>query len=93
MTNIFIKKTDGTRVTAGFLGVALCLMLAQQAFAANVLKEVKTSSQADGKTAVTLQFAEPIGERYDRVVSTGFDPSPASMRTAWCFLRRPKSRR
>ncbi|MBP6534308.1 MAG: type IV pilus secretin PilQ [Arenimonas sp.] len=62
MTNIFIKKTDGTRVTAGFLGVALCLMLAQQAFAANVLKEVKTSSQADGKTAITLQFAEPVGD-------------------------------
>ena len=62
MTNIFIKKTNGKRATSGFLGAALCLMLAQQAFAANTLKEVKTTSQADGKTAITMRFADPIGD-------------------------------
>jgi type IV pilus assembly protein PilQ len=62
MTNIFIKKTNGNRATLGFLGAALCLMLAQQAFAANTLKEVKTTSQADGKTAITMRFADPIGD-------------------------------
>lgn len=62
MTNIFIKKSNSTRNQIGILGVALCLMLTQQAFAANTLKEIKSSNQSDGKTAITLQFAEPIGD-------------------------------
>lgn len=62
MTNIFIKKTNGKRASLGFLGAALCLMIAQQAIAANTLKEVKTTSQADGKTAITMRFADPIGD-------------------------------
>ncbi len=62
MTNIFINKANGTRATLGYLGVAFSLMLAQQVTAENVLKEVKTSTQADGKTAITLQFDEPVGE-------------------------------
>lgn len=62
MTNLFIKKTNGTRATLGCLGIAFCFLLAQQALAANVLKDVKSSKQADGKTAITLQFAEPVGD-------------------------------
>lgn len=62
MTNIFIKKSNSTRNQIGFLGVALCLMITQQALAANTLKEIKSSNQSDGKTAITLQFAEPIGD-------------------------------
>ncbi len=62
MTNIFIKKSNSTGNQIGFLGVALCLLLAQQASAANTLKEMKSSNLSDGKTAITLQFAEPIGD-------------------------------
>lgn len=62
MTNIFIKKSNSTRNQLSYLGTALCLMLTQQAFAANTLKEIKSSNQSDGKTAITLQFAEPIGD-------------------------------
>ena len=62
MTNIFIKKSNSTGNQLSYLGVALCLMLTQQAFAANTLKEIKSSNQSDGKTTITLQFAEPISD-------------------------------
>ena len=62
MTNIFIKKSNSTGNQLSYLGVAFCLMLTQQAFAANTLKEIKSSNQSDGKTAITLQFAEPMGD-------------------------------
>lgn len=61
MTTNIIKKTNGSHARLTYLGTALCLMLAQQTFASNTLKDVK-STQADGKTSITLQFAEPIGD-------------------------------
>ena len=72
MKNNFIGKMKGTRVTASLFGAALCLLLAQQAFAANVLKDVKASTQADGRTAITLQFEQPVGEI--KAFSTGNPP-------------------
>ncbi len=72
MKNIFIGKMKGARVTASLFGAALCLLLAQQAFAANVLKDVKASTQADGRTAITLQFEQPVGEI--KAFSTGNPP-------------------
>lgn len=59
MINI-IKNTNNTRIQFVCLVTALCLMLAQQTSAANTLQEIKSSSLADGKTAITLQFANPI---------------------------------
>lgn len=72
MKNIFIGKMKGARVTASLFGAALCLLLAQQAAAANVLKDVKASAQADGRTAITLQFEQPVGEI--KAFSTGNPP-------------------
>ena len=72
MKNIFIGKMKGARVTASLFGAALCLLLAQQAVAANVLKDVKASAQADGRTAITLQFEQPVGEI--KAFSTGNPP-------------------
>ena len=72
MKNIFIGKMKGARMTASLFGAALCLLLAQQAFAANVLKDVKASTQADGRTAITLQFEQPVGEV--KAFSTGSPP-------------------
>ena len=72
MKNNFIGKMKGARVTASLFGAALCLLLAQQAFAANVLKDVKASTQADGRTAITLQFEQPVGEI--KAFSTGNPP-------------------
>lgn len=62
MINIFKKEMNGATAKFSFLSAALCLMLAQQAWADNVLKDVKASSQSGGQTAITLQFAEPIGD-------------------------------
>ncbi|GAB3001782.1 secretin [Arenimonas maotaiensis] len=62
----------GARMTASLFGAALCLLLAQQAAAANVLKDVKASAQADGRTAITLQFEQPVGEI--KAFSTGNPP-------------------
>lgn len=72
MKNIFIGKMKGARMTASLFGAALCLLLAQQAAAANVLKDVKASAQADGRTAITLQFEQPVGEI--KAFSTGNPP-------------------
>ncbi len=71
MTNIFIKKTNSTRMQLSCLSAALCLMIAQQASAANTLKEIN-SNQTDGKTAITMQFADPIGDV--QAFSTGSPP-------------------
>lgn len=62
MTNIFNSKSQGTGFKTGMLSAALCLLFAQTAWADNVLKDVKAATQADGKTAITLQFAEPVGD-------------------------------
>nr|MBP7369816.1 AMIN domain-containing protein [Arenimonas sp.] len=60
--NMSIKKSNSFRSNFCSLGVAFCFMLSQQVLAANVLKDVKTSNQADGNTVVTFQFAEPIDD-------------------------------
>ena len=52
---------SGLRTKLAVLTAAL-LLLSQQALAANTLKDMKATGQPDGKTAITLQFAEPIGE-------------------------------
>lgn len=62
MTNIFNSKSQGAGIKTGLLSAALCLLFAQTAWADNVLKDVKAATQADGKTAITLQFAEPVGD-------------------------------
>jgi type IV pilus assembly protein PilQ len=62
MTNIFNSKSQGAGFKSGLLTAALCLLFAQTAWADNVLKDVKAATQADGKTAITLQFAEPVGD-------------------------------
>jgi type IV pilus assembly protein PilQ len=62
MTNIFNSKSQGAGFKSGLLSAALCLLFAQTAWADNVLKDVKAATQADGKTAITLQFAEPVGD-------------------------------
>lgn len=62
MINMPIKKSKSFCANLHYLSITLCLMLAQQTFAANVLENVKTNNQADGKTTITLQFAEPIGD-------------------------------
>ncbi|WP_395769383.1 type IV pilus secretin PilQ [Arenimonas sp.] len=62
MTNIFNRKSQGAGFKSGLLSAALCLLFAQTAWAENVLKDVKAATQADGKTAITLQFAEPVGD-------------------------------
>ena len=62
MTNIFNNTSQGTGFKSGVLSAALCLLFAQTVWADNVLKDVKAATQADGKTAITLQFAEPVGD-------------------------------
>jgi type IV pilus assembly protein PilQ len=62
MTNFFNKEMSGLGTKIRFLTFALGLLLVQQASADNVLKDVKAVNQADGNTAITLQFAEPIGD-------------------------------
>ena len=62
MTNIFNSTSQGAGFKSGLLSAALCLLFAQTAWADNVLKDVKAATQADGKTAITLQFAEPVGD-------------------------------
>lgn len=60
MINMPIKKSKSFRTNLHYISITLGLMLAQQAFAANVLKDVKANNQVDGKTTITLQFAEPV---------------------------------
>ena len=62
MTIIFNSKSRTAGFKSGVLSAALCLLFAQTAWADNVLKDVKAATQADGKTAITLQFAEPVGD-------------------------------
>jgi type IV pilus assembly protein PilQ len=62
MTNIFNSKSRAAGFKSGVLSAALCLLFAQSAWADNVLKDVRAATQADGKTAITLQFAEPVGD-------------------------------
>lgn len=62
MTNIFNSKSRAAGFKSGVLSAALCLLFAQTAWADNVLKDVKAATQADGRTAITLQFAEPVGD-------------------------------
>jgi type IV pilus assembly protein PilQ len=62
MINIFIKKMNSNRTQWLYISATFCLMIAQQALAANTLKEISSSNLADGKSAIILQFAEPIGE-------------------------------
>ena len=52
---------SGLRTKLAVLTAAL-LLLSQQALAANTLTDMKATGQPDGKTAITLQFAEPVGE-------------------------------
>jgi type IV pilus assembly protein PilQ len=62
MTNIFIKQVKNFRANVGVLSAALCVLLVQPAWAENILKDVKASNLANGDTAITLQFAQPIGD-------------------------------
>lgn len=62
MTNFFNKEMNGLGTKIRFLTFALGMLLMQQAAADNVLKDVKAINQTDGNTAITLQFAEPIGD-------------------------------
>ena len=62
MTIIFNSKSRTAGFKSGVLSAALCLLFAQTVWADNVLKDVKAATQADGKTAITLQFAEPVGD-------------------------------
>jgi type IV pilus assembly protein PilQ len=62
MTNFFNKEMNGLGTKIRFLTFALGMLLMQQAAADNVLKDVKAVNQTDGNTAITLQFAEPIGD-------------------------------
>jgi type IV pilus assembly protein PilQ len=62
MIKIFNSKPLGFGFRSGLLRTALCLLFAQTAWADNILKDVKAETQADGKTAITLQFAEPVGD-------------------------------
>lgn len=59
--NSRLATPSGLRSKFTVLTAAL-LLLSQHALAANMLKDMKATSQPDGKTAITLQFAEPIGE-------------------------------
>lgn len=62
MTTIFNSKSQSAGFKPGMLSAALCLLFAHSAWADNILKDVKAATQADGKTAITLQFAEPVGD-------------------------------
>lgn len=88
MNNIFIGKMKGARMIATLYAAVLSLLFAQQAMAGNVLKDVKASTQADGRTAITLQFEQPVGEI--RAFSTGNPPRIAIdlPDTANAFLQR-----
>jgi type IV pilus assembly protein PilQ len=52
----------GLRAKFTVLTTALLMLIGQHAFAGNTLKDMKATSQADGKTAITLQFTDAIGE-------------------------------
>ena len=54
------KKSNSFRSNLSILSAALCLMLAQQSIAANVLKDIKAQNLADGNTTVTFQFTDSI---------------------------------
>ena len=56
MINMPIKKSKSFRTNLHYISITLGLMLAQQAFAANVLKDVKANNQVDGKTNINMQF-------------------------------------
>jgi type IV pilus assembly protein PilQ len=60
--NSRLATPSGLRSNFTILAAALSLFTAQMAFADNMLKDMKLTSQPDGKTIVTLQFSEPVGE-------------------------------
>ncbi len=60
--NSRLAMPSGLRSNFTILATALSLFMAQMAFADNSLKDMKLTSQPDGKTIVTLQFSEPVGE-------------------------------
>lgn len=62
MTNKSNNISNSFRSKLSILSTALCLMLAQQSFAANVLKDVKAKNLADGTTTLTFQFEDPIDD-------------------------------
>ncbi len=59
--NSRLAMPSGLRSKFTVLAAAL-LLLSQHALAANTLKDMKATNLPDGKTAITLQFADPIGE-------------------------------
>jgi type IV pilus assembly protein PilQ len=59
--NSRLAMPSGLRSRITLLAAAL-LLLSQHAMAANTLKDMKATSLPDGKTAITLQFADAIGE-------------------------------
>lgn len=59
--NSRLAMPSGLRSRLTLLATAL-LLLSQHAWAANTLKDMKATSLPDGKTAITLQFADPVGE-------------------------------
>lgn len=60
--NSRLATPSGLRSSFTILAAALSLFTAQLALAENMLKDMKLTSQPDGKTIVTLQFSEPVGE-------------------------------
>ncbi|MBP6298946.1 MAG: type IV pilus secretin PilQ [Arenimonas sp.] len=62
MTHKSNNISNSFRSKLSILSTALCLMLAQQSFAANVLKDVKAKNLADGTTTLTFQFEDPIDD-------------------------------
>lgn len=62
MTILLNNQNHAFRSKLGLICIMFSLAFAQPSFAANILKDIKTHTQVDGKTAITLHFAEPVGD-------------------------------